>query len=134
MNQPFMAISRRTRSTPFTQRVKAAGVRGYSVYNRMLIPTGFRDSLADDYWHLRKFVQVWDVSCERQVQLKGTDALKLTQMMTPRNLSKIKPGKGVYAPIINQDGGMLNDPIILQVEEECFWLSIADSDLLLWAK
>lgn len=134
MSQPIMAISRRTRSTPYSARVNAAGVKGYSVYNRTLIPTGFRETGAEDYWHLRQYVQVWDVTCERQVQLLGPDAAKLAQLMTPRSLQKAVVGQGVYAPIVNQDGGMLNDPIILKLAEDKFWLSLADSDLLLWAK
>lgn len=133
MNKPAIAISRRTRSTPYSSRVNALNPLGYSVYNRTLIPTAFH-SLEEDYWHLREHVQLWDVTCERQVELFGPDAAKLAQLMTPRNLQKQVVGQGVYAPIINQEGGMLNDPIILKLAEDKFWLSIADSDLLLWAK
>ncbi|MTI09369.1 dimethylsulfoniopropionate demethylase [Curvivirga aplysinae] len=134
MSQPVLAISRRTRSTPYSNRVSECGVKGYTVYNRTLLSTQFRESAEADYWHLREFVQIWDVTCERQVQLQGPDAAKLAQLMTPRNLQKAVVGQGVYAPIVNQDGGMLNDPIILKLAEDKFWLSIADSDLLLWAK
>ncbi|MEZ5773485.1 MAG: dimethylsulfoniopropionate demethylase [Hyphomicrobiaceae bacterium] len=132
MSTPILAVSRRTRRTPFTERLAAHGVKGYTVYNHMLLPTAFR-SLEEDYWHLRRHVQVWDVFCERQVELKGPDAFRLTQMMTPRDLSRIEIGQCVYAPIIDEAAGMINDPVVIRLGEDRFWLSIADSDVVLWA-
>ncbi len=131
--RPILAVSRRTRSTPFTPRVEAAGVQGYTVYNHMLLPTAFR-SVEADYRHLKTHVQVWDVGCERQVELKGPDAAKLAQMMTPRDLSKALVGQCLYAPLVDEAGMLINDPVILKLAEDRFWLSIADSDVLLWAK
>lgn len=133
MQPPILAVSRRTRATPFTPRVEAAGVRGYTVYNHMLLPTAFR-SLEEDYWHLRTHVQVWDVGCERQVELAGPDAARLVQMMTPRDLSRAAIGQCLYAPLVDAAGGLVNDPVVLKLAADRFWLSIADSDVLLWAK
>ena len=124
--------SRRVRATPFTPRVEAAGLSAYTVYNHMLLPSSFA-SLEEDCAHLKRAVQIWDVSVERQVQLKGPDAKKLATLMSARNLSKAVPGKGYYTPICQADGGMLNDPIALCIAEDVFWFSIADSDMLLWA-
>ncbi|MDY0871971.1 dimethylsulfoniopropionate demethylase [Dongia rigui] len=131
--RPILAISRRTRSTPFTPRVEASGVQGYTVYNHMLLPTAFR-SVEADYQHLKTHVQVWDVGCERQVEVKGPDAARLVQMMTPRDLSKAKIGQCLYAPLVDADGMLLNDPVILKLAEDRFWISVADSDVLLWTK
>lgn len=133
MTTPILAVSRRTRRTPFTERVEAHGVKGYTVYNHMLLPTAFR-SLEDDYWHLCRHVQIWDVACERQVELLGPDAARLAQMMTPRDLSRAAIGQCLYAPLVDQTAAMINDPVILKLAEDRFWLSIADSDVLLWAK
>ena len=133
MTAPIMAVSRRTRSTPYSRRIEAQGVKGYTVYNHMLLATGF-SSVEDDYWHLRQHVQLWDVACERQVEVAGPDAARLVQMMTPRNLGKAVVGQCVYAPLTDEKGGMVNDPIILKLAEDRFWLSIADSDVLLWAR
>ena len=133
MSPPLLAGSRRLRRTPFSPRVEALGAKAYSVYNHMLLPAVFR-SLAEDYEHLKQHVQLWDVSCERQVEIDGPDAASLIQWMTPRDLSKAVVGQCLYAPIVDQAGGMLNDPIILKLAEDRFWLSIADSDILLWAK
>ncbi|MEL6220295.1 MAG: dimethylsulfoniopropionate demethylase [Pseudomonadota bacterium] len=130
---PALAISPRLRRTPFSARVEAAGVRSYTVYNRMLLPTAFQ-GLEEDYWHLREHVQLWDVSAERQVEISGPDASRLAQMLTPRNLSKIAVGQCAYAPITDGTGGILNDPVLLRLGKERFWLSIADSDLVLWVK
>ncbi len=130
---PEMSISTRTRSTPFTSRLKACGVKGYTVYNHMLLPTIFR-SPEEDYWHLCEHVQVWDVSCERQVEIKGPDAEKLIQLMTPRDLSKATEGMCFYVPLCDEEGLMINDPISIKHSRDHWWLSIADTDVLLWAK
>ena len=127
-------MSRRIRRTPYTDRVETAGVRGFSVVNHMLLPKAYQSSIEDDYWHLREHVQVWDVACQRQVQLEGPDAARLVQWMTPRAISNAKPGDCLYVPITDADGGMINDPILLKIRDDKFWLSVADSDVLLYAK
>lgn len=129
-----LSVSRRQRSTPYTPRIEALGVTDYSIVNHTVLPKGFGRSVEEDYWHLREHVQLWDVSCQRQVELRGPDAALLTQRMTPRDLRNAKPGTCLYAPIIDNQARMLNDPIILKLADDHFWLSIADSDLLLWAK
>jgi len=131
---PKLNVSRRIRATPYTPRVEALGVSGYSVVNHTILPKGFQKAVEEDYWHLKQHVQLWDVGCQRQVELKGPDAAKLTQLMTPRDLSKASVGQCLYAPLVDQEGNILNDPIILKLAEDRFWLSIADSDILLWAK
>ncbi|WP_342070879.1 dimethylsulfoniopropionate demethylase [Yoonia algicola] len=128
-----IAPSRRVRRTPFTDGVEAAGVKGYTVYNHMLLPTVFR-SVTEDYHHLKTAVQVWDVACERQVELRGPDAARLMQMLTPRDLRGMLPGQCYYVPIVDETGGMLNDPVALKLTEDRWWISIADSDLLFWVK
>lgn len=125
--------SRRLRRTPFSDGVEAAGVQGFTVYNRMLLPTVFR-SVEEDYHHLKSAVQVWDVACERQVELRGPDAARLMQMLTPRDLRGMLPGQCYYVPIVDETGGMLNDPVAVKLAEDRWWISIADSDLLLWVK
>ncbi len=125
--------SRRIRRTPFTPGVEAAGVKGYTVYNHMLLPTAFR-SVEEDYRHLKSAVQVWDVAVERQIELRGPDAARLMQMLTPRDLRGMLPGQCYYVPIVDETGGMLNDPVALKLSEDRWWISIADSDLLFWVK
>ena len=106
---PIIAKSARLRSTPFTQRIEEYGVQSYTVYNHMLLPTSFHGAV-DDCNHLKENVQVWDVSVERQVQIKGPDADYLTQLITCRDLSKAKGHVCYYAPIIDNQGKILNDP------------------------
>jgi len=130
---PQLSISRRTRSTPFTSRVKAAGVQAYTVYNHTLLATNFRGFEAD-YWHLCEHVQVWDVSCEKQVAISGPDAYRLIQLMTPRDLSKARIGRCFYVPLCNPQGGIVNDPIAIKLSDNEWWLSIADTDVMLWAQ
>ncbi|ASJ73090.1 dimethylsulfoniopropionate demethylase [Granulosicoccus antarcticus] len=133
MTLPLITFSRRLRETPFTDRILAGGAQSFTVYNHTLLPSWFR-SLEGDYWHLVEHVQVWDVSCERQVQLKGPDAEMLVQLMTPRDLSKAQPDQCFYVPICDERGHILNDPIAIKVDDDTWWLSLADSDIYLWAK
>jgi dimethylsulfoniopropionate demethylase len=128
----LLSVSKRTRLTPFTRKVEAAGAKAYMVYNHMLLPTLFR-TREEDYWHLCEHVQVWDVSVQRQVEVVGPDADRLVQLMTPRDLSKTDLLQGKYAPICDNRGRILNDPIIIKIGENRWWLSIASSDLKLFA-
>jgi len=129
----LLSPSRRLRRTPFSDGVEAQGVSAYTVYNRMLLPTMF-ESVEADYHHLKRHVQVWDVACERQVELRGPDAGRLMQMLTPRDLRGMTVGQCYYVPIVDETGGMLNDPVAVKLAEDRWWISIADSDLLLWVK
>ena len=128
---PAISLSRRLRRTPFSDGVEAAGVKAYTVYNHMLLPTVF-ESIEEDYRHLKNAVQVWDVACERQVELRGPDAGRLMQLLTPRDLRGMLPGQCYYVPIVDETGGMLNDPVAVKLAEDRWWVSIADSDLLYW--
>ncbi len=83
---------------------------------------------------MKEAVQVWDVACERQVELRGPDAARLMQMLTPRDLRGMLPGQCFYVPIVDETGGMLNDPVAVKLAEDRWWISIADSDLLYWVK
>ena len=127
-------MSRRIRRTPYTTKAVLAGVTGFSVVNHMLLPKSYGKSIEEDYWHLREFVQVWDVSCQRQVQIEGPDAALLIQKMTPRSICDLKVGQCYYITIIDDSGGIINDPVLLKLSENKFWVSIADSDVLLYAK
>lgn len=133
LSRPILSKSRRTRCTAFSDRVEALGVKAYTVYNHMLLPTVF-ESLEADYHHLKRHVQLWDVACQRQVQVRGPEAQRLVQLLTPRDLSAMTVGQCFYTPMVDETGGMLNDPVTLKLAEDRYWLSIADSDLLLWVK
>jgi dimethylsulfoniopropionate demethylase len=129
----LITASRRLRRTPFSDGVEAAGVSAYTTYNHMLLPTVFR-SVVEDYHHLKSAVQVWDVAAERQVEVRGPDAGRLLQMLTPRDLRGMLPGMCYYVPMVDETGGMLNDPVAVKLAEDRYWISIADSDLLFWVK
>ena len=133
MKKFYIAKSRRLRSTPYTSRIENQGVTAYTIYNHMLLPASF-GNLEKEYFHLKEHVQIWDVAAERQVQIVGKDSKKLVQLMTCRNLSNAKVGRCYYVPIIDEQGGMLNDPVALKISEDKWWLSLADSDIGLYAK
>ena len=133
MKNYSIAKSRRLRSTPYTSRIEKQGVTAYTIYNHMLLPASF-GSVEESYYHLKEHVQVWDVAAERQVEISGKDSAKLVQLMTCRDLSKSKDGRCYYCPIIDDDAGIINDPVVLRLSENRWWISIADSDVILFAK
>ena len=99
----------------------------------MLLPAAF-GSIEDSYHHLKQYVQIWDVAAERQVEISGKDSAKLVQLMTCRDLSKSKDGRCYYCPIIDDNAGLINDPVVLRLNENKWWVSLADSDVILFAK
>lgn len=121
--------SRRVRRTPFSAGVEAAGMSVCTVYNRMILPSVFAGQ-EEDYKHLKSHVQVWDVACERQVAVQGRDARRLLDLISPRDLDKMADDQCYYMPAIDRDGGMLNDPVLVKLAEDHFWISVADSDYL----
>ena len=133
LQNKLLSVTKRQRATPYSRRVEAAGVKAYSVYNHMLLPALYR-TVEEDYWHLCEHVQVWDVAAERQVEVVGPDAAKLVQLMTPRDLSKTALLQGKYAPICDAQGHILNDPIVIKLAEDRWWISLADSDIKFFAK
>ena len=123
----------RLRRSPFFDATQRWGAKAYTVYNHTLFPICFAD-LEAEYWHLIRHVTVWDVAVERQVEITGPDAFTFTNLLTPRDLGRCAVGQGKYVAITAEDGGIINDPVLLRLGENHFWLALADSDVLLWAK
>src|SRR2546422_1291258 len=120
------------KKSPYFQRTVEAGCTSWDLYNHMLIPTLYDDDVKE-YWHLLNHVTLWDVAVERQVEITGPDAARFTQLLTPRDLGRTMVGQCKYVTICSPDGGIVNDPILLKLAEDRFWLSLADSDALLYA-
>ena len=121
------------KKSPYFDSTVKWGATGFSVYNHMYIPRDF-GSPEQNFWNLTEKAILCDVAVERQVEITGPDAYKFTQLLTPRDLSKLSVGQCKYVLITNHDGGILNDPVLLRLAENHFWLSLADSDILLWAQ
>jgi aminomethyltransferase len=121
------------RKSPFFDSTVKWGAAGFSVYNHMYIPRDF-GSPEKNFWNLVKSAILCDVAVERQVEITGPDAYKFIQLLTPRDLSKLAVGQCKYVLITNNEGGILNDPVLLRLAENHFWLSLADSDVLFWAQ
>ncbi len=121
------------RKSPYFDATVRWGAKDFSVYNHMYIPRDFGDP-EQNFWNLINDAILCDVAVERQVQIKGPDASKFVQMMTPRDLSNMQVGQCKYVILVNQFGGVLNDPVLLKVEDDCYWFSLADSDILFWAQ
>ena len=131
---PFqIALGPRERKSPFFDSTVADGVTHFTIYNHMYMPVSYGDPDAE-YRRLLEKVAMWDVAVERQVQISGADAERLVRYLTPRDLKDCPVGRGMYVPLCDHDGRLINDPVILRLAEDKFWLSIANSDVLLWVR
>ncbi len=123
----------RLRRSPFFEATLRDGCRAYTVYNHMFLPTRYEE-LEREHDALLNGVTVWDVSVERQLEIKGPDGFAFANLLTPRDLSQCAVGQGKYVVMTADDGGIINDPVLLRLGDNHFWLAAADSDILLWAK
>jgi glycine cleavage system aminomethyltransferase T len=127
------ALNYWTRRSPFFECARRAGSKGWSVANHMFQPHSYDDPITE-YWHLVNGVTLWDVATERQVEIYGPDATAFIDLLTPRNVTGVEAGKCRYLIITSEEGGIVNDPVMLRLADDRYWLSSSDSDLLLWAK
>ena len=132
-NKKDFGFGTQIRKSPYFNSTVKWGATGFSVYNHMYIPRDFGDT-EQNFWNLVNEAILCDVAVERQVEITGPDATKFIQLLTPRDLSKLVVGQCKYVLIVNHEGGILNDPILLRLKENHYWLSLADSDILLWAQ
>ena len=119
--------------SPYFEATRRAGCKSYELYNNMYLP-GYYTSFEDEYWHLVNHVALWDVAVERCVEITGPDAHRFTNALTCRDLNRCAVGQAKYAPIMADDGGIVNDPVLLRLGENHYWLALADSDALLYAR
>jgi glycine cleavage system aminomethyltransferase T len=132
VDHPRILLYSRIRKSPFFYASRRHGVAMYSVYNHMYHPRHYGDPV-EEYWQLLRGVTLWDVGVERQVEISGPDAFAFTNMLVARDLAKCEVGQCKYVFVTAPDGGIINDPVLLRLDEDRFWLSLADSDVLLWA-
>jgi aminomethyltransferase len=123
----------RVRKSPYWEATERHGCLSYDVYNHMYIPGHFFDPV-EEYWQIVNHVALWDVSVERCLEITGRDGFAFANRLTPRDLGRCAVGQGKYAVITADDGGIVNDPVLLRLGEDHFWLALADSDALLWAR
>ena len=133
MSNKNFGFGTQIRKSPYFNATVRWGAKGFSVYNHMYIPRDF-GSPEQNFWNLIETSILCDVAVERQVEITGPDAYKFIQLLTPRDLSKLSIGQCKYVLIVNNEGGILNDPVLLRLGENHFWLSLADSDVLFWAQ
>ncbi|MEL7155271.1 MAG: glycine cleavage T C-terminal barrel domain-containing protein [Actinomycetota bacterium] len=128
-----IALSPRARKSPYFDATVAAGVTAFSIYNHTYFPLSY-GSMEQEYWRLVNDVAIWDVACQRQIELHGPDAADLAQFLCARDLSSTAIGQGKYVPMCDHDGRLVNDPLLLRVDEDRWWFSIADVDMLGWCR
>ena len=128
-----VAIGSNVRKSPYYDATVADGVKSFSVYNHMFAPAHFGDPIGE-YQALLNNVVIWDVACERQVELLGPDAYRLARYLTPRDIRGTAIGQGKYVPLCDYHGNLINDPVLQKLDDDRYWLSLADSDILLWAQ
>ena len=128
-----MAVGPRVRQSAFFDATVAAGVKSFTIYNHMYLPVHFGDPLAE-YWGMVEGVILADHSAQRQIEITGPDALELVQLLTPREMSTLAVGRGRYVVFTDHNGGIINDAVLLRVEDDKYWLSPGDGDVILWAQ
>ena len=133
MSNKNFGFGMQIRKSPYFNATVRWGAKGFSVYNHMYIPRDFGNP-EQNFWNLIEKSILCDVAVERHVEITGPDAYKFIQLLTPRDLSKLSIGQCKYVLIVNNEGGILNDPVLLRLGENHFWLSLADSDVLFWAQ
>jgi len=128
-----IGIGPRVRKSPYFDATVAAGVTHFTIYNHMYMPLSYGDP-EGEYWRLLKGVSMWDVAAERQAEIAGRDAAALVRYLTPRNLGRCRTGRARYIPLCDHEGYIINDPVLLPLAADRFWLSTADSDMIYWVK
>ena len=126
-------LNPRIKKSPFFEKAVEYGATEFHPYNGMWMPVGY-DSPVNEYWNVLERASLWDVGVQKCVEIAGPDTEAFMQLLTPRDITTIEPGRCAYVFLTNQDGGVLNDPVMLRIAEDRFWLSTADSDMYLWAK
>lgn len=129
---PLISFGPRVHKSPFFDATLRYGAKSFTIYNHTYMPTSY-SSPVDEYWSLVNDVTLWDVTCQRQIEITGPDAFPFIQILTPRDMSQCAVGQCQYMLLTNQDGGIINDAILLRVAEDRFWLSPGDGDVLMWA-
>ena len=128
-----VTLGPRVRKLPFFESTAAAGARQFAIYNHMYLPIGY-GNLEAEYRRPMTGVAMWDVAAQRQVEFHGPDAADLVRYLTPWRLGQMVPGRGKYVPLCHHNGRLINDPVLLTLTADLYWLSIADSDMLLWVR
>ena len=133
VNSPMITIGPRVRKSPYFDATIRWGAQAFTVYNHMYMPTHYGDPIAE-YWSLVRDVTLWDVSCQRQIVIRGPDARPFMELLTPRDLSNCPSHRCLYVILTDEDGGVINDAVLMHMHEDEFWLSPGDGDVILWAQ
>jgi aminomethyltransferase len=130
---PAISFGPRVRKSPYFNATLRYGAAAFTIYNHMYMPTSYGNPV-DEYWHLVRDVTLWDVSCQRQIEITGPDALQFMELLTPRDLSNCPPNQCLYVILSDHDGGTVNDAVLMRLADDKFWLSPGDGDVILWAQ
>ena len=130
---PRISIGPRVKKSPFFDATRRYGAEEFTVYNHTYMATSYGDNVRD-YWSLVTDVTLWDVTCQRQIQITGPDAYKLIEFLTPRDMSGCEVGMGQYILLTDYNGGIVNDAVMLRIKEDEYWISPGDGDVIWWIK
>lgn len=129
----MISIGPRVRKSPYFDATMRWGARAFTIYNHMYMATHYGDPV-EEYWRLVTDVTLWDVSCQRQIIISGPDAKPFMEYLTPRDLSNCPSDRCLYVLLTDENGGVVNDAVLMHMRENEFWLSPGDGDVVLWAQ
>ncbi len=133
VSSPMISIGPRVRKSPYFDATMRWGAKAFTIYNHMYMATHYGDPVAE-YWRLVNDVTLWDVSCQRQIVISGRDARHFMEYLTPRDLSDCPTNRCLYVLLTDENGGIVNDAVLMHMRENEFWLSPGDGDVVLWAQ
>jgi aminomethyltransferase len=130
---PMISIGPRVRKSPYFDATMRWGAKAFTIYNHVYMPTHYGDPV-QEYWSLVNDVTLWDVSCQRQIVIRGPDAQAFLEYLTPRDLSNCPSHRCLYVLLTEENGGIVNDAVLMHTRPDEFWLSPGDGDVVLWAQ
>ncbi len=89
-------------------------------WNGMGTAWTYATDLADEHEAIRTRAGLMDVSGLKKVHLVGPHAEALLNQATTRNVSKLYPGKSVYACMLNEAGKFIDDCVIYRISPNAF--------------
>ncbi len=129
----MISIGPRVRKSPYFDATMRWGAKAFTIYNHVYMPTHYGDPV-QEYWSLVNDVTLWDVSCQRQIVIRGPDARRFLEYLTPRDLSNCPSHRCLYILLTDENGGIVNDAVLMHTRPDEFWLSPGDGDVILWAQ
>lgn len=110
------------KQTPFYEVHKKLGAK-MAPFAGFEMPIDY-SGIKKEHFAVRESVGVFDVSHMGEFWVKGPQAFAFLQLVTSNDISLLKPGKAQYSCLPNREGGIVDDLVIYQYEEEKYMVVV----------